>query len=241
MAVPAKAGTRAQAARGGPWTPAFAGVTTENALADWNPLDGTDLLGGRMHRMASHGSPPTLPDLLCNGLDVVFIGINPSLFSAAEGHYFARRANRFWPAFSRSTLSRAAREAMGLQHLEPVHDSTLLAHGFGFTDLVKRPSKGVRDLAASELAAGVASLAAKIERYGPKVACVHGIMAYRPIHRALMPGDKSRPGLGLQAARIARTPLFVVPNPSPANAHFTPAEQTRWYDELARYLALADR
>jgi double-stranded uracil-DNA glycosylase len=40
-------------------------------------------------------------------------------------------------------------------------------------------------------------------------------------------------GLGLQPYTIGATRLFVVPNPSPANAHFTPADQTRWYDALA--------
>lgn len=44
---------------------------------------------------------PTLPDLLCPGMDLVFVGINPSPYSVEHGHYFARRTNRFWPAFSR--------------------------------------------------------------------------------------------------------------------------------------------
>ncbi|MFI4986407.1 MAG: mismatch-specific DNA-glycosylase [Alphaproteobacteria bacterium] len=189
--------------------------------------------------MDSDGLPRTLPDLLRDGLDVLFVGINPSIFSAEQGHYFARRANRFWPSFSRSTLSRVAREAMGVAQLTPAHDGTLLAHGFGFTDLVKRPTGRADELATSELIAGTAILAAKIKRYRPKVACVHGMMAYRQIRAAIM-SDKSTLSLGLQPACIARTPLFVVPNPSPANAHFTPADQTRWYDELARYLARND-
>ena len=55
----------------------------------------------------------TLPNLLRDGLEVVFVGINPSLYSVAQGHYFARRTNRFWPCFSRSALSEAARRASG--------------------------------------------------------------------------------------------------------------------------------
>src|SRR6516162_4347075 len=89
--------------------------------------------------------PETLPDLLRDQLDVVFIGINPSLFSVAQGHYFARRSNRFWPCFSRSILSEAARRALGVERLEPEHDRVLPAHGFGFTDLVKRPTARASD------------------------------------------------------------------------------------------------
>src|SRR5215475_2976414 len=100
----------------------------------------------------------TLPDLLRDGLDVVFVGINPSLFSAAQGHYFARKINRFWPAFSRSRLSLAARAGLGVERLEPVHDRMLQEYGFGFTDLVKRPSARSTDLTRDEPKDGVAEL-----------------------------------------------------------------------------------
>ena len=102
-----------------------------------------------------------LPDLLSDGLDVVFVGINPSVFSAAQGHYFARRTNRFWPCFSRSRLSQRAREAMGLALLEPAHDRRLLDYGFGFTDAVKRATARAADLTLAELASGVPLLTAK--------------------------------------------------------------------------------
>jgi TDG/mug DNA glycosylase family protein len=51
--------------------------------------------------------------------------------------------------------------------------------------------------------------------------------------------DRGALELGPQALRLGRTHLFVVPNPSPANAHFTPAEQTEWYDRLATLLQSA--
>lgn len=183
------------------------------------------------------GSP--LPDLLRDGLDVVFVGINPSVFSALQGHYFARRTNRFWPCFSRSRLSHGARQGMGLARLEPVHDRLLLDYGFGFTDAVKRATARAADLTPSELASGVPLLTAKLERYQPKIACFHGITAYRWMHRAIA-STEPPPSLGPQSVRIARTRLFVVPNPSPANAHFTPADQTHWYDRLTEYLEKVD-
>ena len=177
----------------------------------------------------------TLADLLRDALDVVFIGINPSLFSAAKGHYFARRSNRFWPCLSRSVLSAAARRALGVERLEPEHDRVLLAHGFGFTDLVKRPTARAGELLAQELASGVASLTARLERYQPRIACFHGMTGYRHVLRELAP-SVDKPELGLQKLRIGATLCFVVPNPSGANAHFTPTDQTHWYDLLAHEL-----
>ena len=177
-------------------------------------------------------NPPTLPDLLREHLDVVFVGINPSVFSATQGHYFARKINRFWPAFSRSRLSLAAREALGLERLEPAHDRLLLDHGFGFTDLVKRASPRSTDLTRDEPKDGVAVLARKLKRYKPRFACLHGVTVGRPVQKALAP-ELDEIGLGLQPYAIGATSIFVVPNPSPANAHFTPADQTYWYDALA--------
>jgi double-stranded uracil-DNA glycosylase len=178
----------------------------------------------------------TLPDLLRQGLDVVFVGINPSLFSAAQGHYFARRTNRFWPCFSRSALSAAARLALGVTRLEPEHDRILPAHGFGFTDLVKRPTARAGDLLPEELISGVADLASRLERYRPRIACFHGVTGYRYVARKLA-SARSRHVLGQQTLHIGVTRCYVVPNPSGANAHFTPADQIGWYDRLAEELA----
>ena len=186
---------------------------------------------------SGHGpAADTLPDLLRDGLGIVFVGINPSVYSVEQGHYFARRANRFWPCFSRSVLSAGARQGLGVDRLEPRHDRALLEYGFGFTDAVKRATPGVADLEPGELAAGVGALRDKIERYRPRIACFHGITGYRQLHRILAP-DQPDPRLGAQTARIADTRLFVIPNPSPANARFTPADQTEWYDRLDEFRA----
>jgi len=175
---------------------------------------------------------PTLPDLLRDGLDVVFVGINPSLFSARKGHYFARPTNRFCRAFSASRLSRGARDAIGVAVLTPEQDRALLEHGFGFTDLVKRPTVRAAEIAPAEFAAGIAALAGKLAEHRPRIACFQGITRYRPVHRVIA-GDTAATGLGLQQTRIAATRLFVAPSPSGANAHATPAVLTDWYDRLA--------
>jgi TDG/mug DNA glycosylase family protein len=178
----------------------------------------------------------TLPDLLREGLDLVFVGINPSLYSVAQGHYFARKTNRFWPSFSRSALSEPIRLALGVERLEPAHDAVLLEHGIGFTDVVKRPTARADELGAEEFAVGVRDLVAKLEMFRPRIACFHGMMGYRPFLRVHAPGAP-KSDLGPQPIRLGETELFVVPNPSPANAHASPAAQTVWYDRLAAGVA----
>lgn len=175
----------------------------------------------------------TLPDLLSEGLDVAFVGINPSVYSAERGRYFARASNRFWPCISRSKLTQRAREGLGVDALGPQCDRDLLAYGIGFTDLVKRATPKASDLSAAELTAGVEHLLAKIARYRPRIACFHGVTGYRHVH-AIVAGTAAV-ALGPQDVQLGATRVFLVPNPSGANAHFSRAEQTQWYDALADF------
>ena len=177
----------------------------------------------------------TLPDLLRDGLDLVFVGINPSVYSATKGHYFARKINRFWPCFSRSTLGLRLCQALGVERLEPHHDELLPAHGIGFTDVVKRPTPNAAQLSRGEFAAGATALVARLEHFQPRVACIQGMMGYRPFAAALGSTERTLQ-LGPQSLLLGRTLVFVVPSPSPANAHVTPAQQTEWYNRLADFL-----
>ncbi|HET9017188.1 MAG TPA: mismatch-specific DNA-glycosylase [Thermomicrobiaceae bacterium] len=182
------------------------------------------------------GPPPTLPDYLRPGLRLVFVGINPGLSSACRGHYFARRTNRFWPALSRSRLSAPIRAALGRAALGPEDDARLPDFGIGFTDVVKTPSGSAADLAPAEFARGAPELLRKLEWAAPSVACFQGITGYRAFVRHGLGEDARGARLGLQPRRLGPSLLFVVPNPSPANAHVTPAEQVAWYDRLADLL-----
>jgi TDG/mug DNA glycosylase family protein len=181
----------------------------------------------RDHRAA------TLPDLLVPGLAVAFVNINPSPYSVERGHYFARKSNKFWPCFSRSTLSLAVRRGLGVDVLAPENDIDLPRFGIGFTDLVKRATPRATDVTPAEFAAAVASLLAKVERCRPRVACFHGVTAYQYVQRHFSPDARGPIALGEQALRIGSARVFVVPNPSGANAHFTREQQTGWYDALA--------
>jgi TDG/mug DNA glycosylase family protein len=177
----------------------------------------------------------TLEDSIAEGLDVVFVGINPSIYSVERGHYFARRANKFWPCLSRSVLSLRAREALRVAVLGPEDDRAILEHGIGFTDVVKRPTVKASELDRAELAAGVPLLLEKIRRYRPRIACFHGVTGYRYVPEA-MRLESNRIPLGLQDLSIGETRVFLVPNPSGANAHFSRADQVFWYDQVAIWL-----
>jgi double-stranded uracil-DNA glycosylase len=180
----------------------------------------------------------TLDDLLKRNLDVIFVGINPSIYSDRRGHYFARPGNRFWPCLSRSELSLSARKALHTEILTPQHDRALLKFGIGFTDLVKRPTAKASDLSSKELAGGVDALVDKLKKFKPRIACFHGITGYRHVHDLL--ADKSIVVKhGFQPLRLGDTRIFLAPNPSGANAHFTRDDQVRAYDEIAAWLSSA--
>jgi TDG/mug DNA glycosylase family protein len=178
----------------------------------------------------------TLPDYLRPGLDLVFVGINPGLYSLAKGHYFARPTSRFWPAFSRSRLSAPIRFALGVARLGFEHDAALLRFGIGFTDVVKRPSANAAGLTARDFEEWAPRLLDRLRRHRPRVACFHGLTAYRPFARVALERAGAAPALGPQAETIGATRLYVVPNPSPANARFDVRSQAAWYDRLATYL-----
>jgi TDG/mug DNA glycosylase family protein len=185
--------------------------------------------------MNQHFDFETLPDYLQLGLNIVFIGINPGLYSVRRGHYFARTTSRFWPAFSKSKLSQHLRRELKLEKLLPEHDSQLPRFGIGLTDVVKRPSANASELTPKDFIIWVPILLQKLHRYAPRVACFHGLTAYRPFHNLALNSPGTPPVLGPQPESIGNTRLFVVPNPSPANAHFTLADQTDWYNRLSDF------
>src|SRR5215468_3685960 len=149
----------------------------------------------------------TLPDHLRPGLDLVFVGINPGLYSVQRGHYFARTTSRFWPAFSRSKLSERMRRELKLEQLLPEHDSQLPRFGIGLTDAVKRPSANASQLTPEDFATWTPVLLTKLRRYKPRVACFHGLTAYRPFHAFAFKSAGAPPTLGEQPETIGATRL----------------------------------
>ena len=165
----------------------------------------------------------TLPDYLADGLDIVFVGLNPGLYSVQVGHYFATPRNRFWTALNRSGL---VAESMSAED-----DLHMLDHGIGLTDVVKRPTGGASDLRAADFRRWAPILRRKLERHAPRIVCFHGTTAYRGYLR-YAESSAWRPELGEQPAAIGSSQVFVVPNPSPANATWSLDDLVEWYRRL---------
>ena len=169
----------------------------------------------------------TLPDYLRPGLDIVLIGLNPSTRSVQAGHYFANPRNRFWPAISASGL--VGRE------VGPEDDAALLDLGIGFTDVVKRPTPQASGLTAADYRRDAPQLREKLLEYWPAIACFHGATGYRAYLRyAENIKNAGEIALGRQAHSIGDSRVFVLPNPSPANARYSLQDLTSWYAALGR-------
>lgn len=145
-------------------------------------------------------------DVVAPGLDVLFCGINPGLWSGAVGHHFAHPGNRFWKVLYRAGFTP--------ELLQPRQERLLLEFGVGITNLVARTTSAASELSAQELRAGARALARKVARLRPSVIAFTGVTAYRT---AL-----SKPGaqLGQQENTIAGVPVWVLPNPSGLQAHY---------------------
>ena len=151
----------------------------------------------------------TIADLVGPDLRVLFSGINPSLYSAATGHHFARPGNRFWPALHRAGFTS--------RQLHPSEQSALPAAGLGITNVVARATARADELSRDELIKGGEILASLAARWRPRYLGVLGVTAYRTAFA------RPKAGLGLQPDPIGGVPVWVLPNPSGLNAHYTVA------------------
>src|SRR5436190_13113037 len=113
----------------------------------------------------------SLPDLVAEGLDILFVGINPGLTSARVGHYYAGPGNLFWKCLHTSGLTPVL--------LRPEEDRRVLDFGIGITDCVKRASRTAGEVRRIEFQAGAPELIGKIERFRPRIVCFNGLMGYR--------------------------------------------------------------
>lgn len=172
----------------------------------------------------------TLPDRLGPNLRVLFVGINPSSYAVAHGHYFARPQNRFWPAFSASRLGQPICLALGRERLGPENDVDLPRFGIGLTDVVKIHSPMASSVTPQMYREGVPRLLETLRECRPKLVCFHGFTAYRPFARHGLGLDTRGARLGLQPASLGSIPLAVIPNPSPANASYSLVDLIGHYD-----------
>jgi len=164
-----------------------------------------------------------VPDLIGHRLQVLFVGINPGLYSAATGHHFARPGNRFWPALHDAGFTEVL--------LQPWEERRLLPLGFGITNLVARATAAADELLPEELRRGRHRLAAKVKRYRPRCVALLGIGAFR------IGFGRPGAGVGLQADLLERAAVWVLPNPSGLNANHQRADLAHEFRALRRFAA----
>ena len=137
---------------------------------------------------------------------MLFVGINPGLYSAATGHHFARPGNRFWPALHAAGFTPRL--------LHPSEQRQLLKGGYGITNLVNRGTAAADELEPGEFVAGRRRLAAKVRRYRPKTLAFLGVGAY--CHAFSLRKAK----IGRQRQTFEGAEVWVLPNPSGLNANY---------------------
>ena len=160
----------------------------------------------------------TVPDVITQGLRVLFCGINPGLYSGATGHHFARPGNRFWPALHAGGFT--------ARQLSPFEERELLKSGYGITNVVTRATSVASELSVEEIIEGGRALAKKVLRYRPKFLAVLGVTVYRTAFA------RPQAKLGRQPETIGETAIWVLPNPSGLNAHYQPKDLARLFREL---------
>jgi TDG/mug DNA glycosylase family protein len=141
-----------------------------------------------------------LPDIIAPGLDLLFVGFNPSVISAVRGHFYARPGNQFWPLLALSGLTP--------RRYLPEEDRTLLALGIGITDLCPIPTPGIADVPRAVAEAGRETLIMKIEQHAPRVVSFNGKATFERFF------GRPPAGWGQQEARIGDAPSLVFVTPS---------------------------
>ena len=166
--------------------------------------------------LASAGK--TIKDVIALDLKVLFCGINPGLYSGFTGHHFARPGNRFWPALHASGFTDRL--------LQPHEKQELLALRLGITNIVAGSTATAAELTPEELALGGKRLLQKVKKYHPRVLAVLGVTAYRTAFA------QPKAALGRQLETIGETTVWVLPNPSGLNAHYTPRQLAEVFREF---------
>jgi TDG/mug DNA glycosylase family protein len=167
----------------------------------------------------------TLPDLLGPDVRLLFVGINPGLWTVATQSHFSRRGNRFYPALQRAGITDHVIDASsGLIQSDLDH---LRDRGIGITSLVARATARADELEPAELVAGARALAERVAQIAPVVVAMLGITAYR------IAFGEPRAIVGRQQHDLSGAQLWAVPNPSGLNAHASVATLGAAYREVA--------
>ncbi len=162
-----------------------------------------------------------VPDLVGSGLKLLFVGINPGLWTAAVQTHFAHPTNRFYPALAAAGITGYEVDRVaGMNDGDRAH---LVARGVGITNLVRRASARASELSREELREGGERLQRFVAEHRPAVVAIAGVTAYREAFGQRGAALGRQPDTLESTAYWSGAALWVVPNPSGLNAHETVA------------------
>lgn len=177
-------------------------------------------MGFTKHQLAGFANG-SVPDLIGADCRLLFVGINPGLWTVATQTHFCHPSNRFYPGLRRAGLIEFAVESsVGMTSEQ--RDS-FVARGMGITNIVSRATARASELGRDELVAGATALTSLISGLSPIVTAISGVTAYRS---AFAEPDAV---IGHQPTPIGDSELWVIPNPSGLNAHETIETLAGWY------------
>ena len=172
----------------------------------------------------------TVDDLLGPDVRLLFVGINPGLWTAATNTHFCHPSNRFYPALRAAGLiDWRIDTSVGMSDEER---ERLARTGIGITNLVPRATARASELTAAELREGPTRLHRVVADVSPSVVAVAGLTAYRTAF------ERPQAVVGRQPETIEDAELWVVPNPSGLNAHETIETLAVWYRSVAEAAGL---
>lgn len=167
-----------------------------------------------------------MPDLVGDDCRLLFVGINPGLWTAATQTHFCHPSNRFYPALGRAgIIDWAVDPESGMSNAQREEFVSL---GMGITNLVPRATVRASELSRSELRQGGERLKDLVGKISPRLVAVAGVTAFR---QAFVERGAT---LGRQGFDLGPAALWVVPNPSGLNAHETIDTLADWYRKVAK-------
>lgn len=173
----------------------------------------------------------TVDDMIGPEVQLLFVGINPGLWTAAVNTHFARPGNRFWPAMHLAGVT--VGEVDASDGLTDAQRSALIDAGVGITNIVDVATARADELTAAELASGGERLRALVRHHEPAVVAVLGVTAFRQAF------GRRRTVIGPQDDLFEASRLWVLPNPSGLNAHESVTSLARWYRRAAEAAGIA--
>ena len=153
----------------------------------------------------------TVDDLMADPLRLLFVGINPGLWTAAVNAHFARPGNRFWPALHRAGITPHVIDAS--EGLADADRRLLTEAGVGISNIAPVATARADQLTSAQLTEGGTRLRRLVRARTPAVVAVLGVTAFRQAF------GRRQAAIGRQDDDFEGAELWVLGNPSGLNAH----------------------